>query len=368
MAKAATQQTDDSSVEAGDIDLSKIPTPATARLAVMDHISDQRTQQMADDNELDVDDIRGKTTTPEEEPKPKEEDEIIAAIDDDVDLVKEADAEDQINKALIEDEENTFVTMKINGVEKEVSVADIKRDAQKVGSSTERFEAAAEDRRAAQEILDEVKKLKDGATAPVSNADAAAPTEDNDKPSVDTDAVKKVVDAIYAGKEEDSVEALTELLAQQGRGNTTQNEQPIDVETVVAQVTDKLNNDKALADFKVEYADVWKNPVLAKTADGILATQLAAGVPFAEALTASGKEVREQIKAAAESMGYTKTEEPDPEKKEDDKTSKAKRKKSIDNVKSSGNKASTSVAEDEPQGTSAVIAEMAASRGVNRNY
>jgi len=68
-------------------------------------------------------------------------------------------------------------------------------------------------------------------------------------------------------------------------------------------------------------------------------------------------------------MGMTLTPEPEPEPEtKDDKPSKAERKKSIDNVTSSGDKASTSVADDAPQTTASVIAEMAQSRGVNRNY
>jgi len=352
--ETAPQEKDDTT----EVDLSKIPTPGDARMAAIDTISDGRVAQLAEDNELNVGDIRDAAEPiPEPEPEPEPEpDEVI-------------DPESQIAKAMVEDEENTFVTIKVNGVEQDVSIADLKGDAQKVKSASQKFEDAARLRREAEEIIEKSKNTPVVEATPVSNTEEpAAAVDTSELPAIDADAVKSLMENIYSGDEEAATAAMIELLQQNGRDNnaTTHDEQPVDTTAVAAEVMSQINRTNALDEFKSEFADVWKNPMLAGQADTILATKLDEGVEFKEALMESGKEVRELLTKAAHEMGLVT-----PKPKEDpagEKTNKSERKKEIDNIPSSGKTASTTVAEEAPESVSSVIAGMAEQRGANRHF
>jgi len=351
--------------EPGEVDLSKIPTPGASRLAAMDGISNHRVQQLAEDNELDVDEIRGKS---EPAPAPAEEEVVIKAEEDEVIKGEEEEEElaDQIAMAMLDDEQlsQTMVKIKVNGEEQQVSVADLIVDAQKVKAATKKFEEASRLRKEADEILAKAKESK-----PVKTG------EGNDLETTDTDTdqlpgqdvVKQAVEALYSGDEETAVAAFLELLKQNGRGNTTQadEQQPLDVDDITAQVAERISQKGALDKFRAEYSDVWKNPTFAQRADEILATKLDEGMDFSKALTAAGEGVREEIAEAAKAMGFTKREEPHKDKETTDKKA---RKETIDNVKGSGDTASTTVAEEKPQSVSDVIKEMGQQRGVNRHF
>lgn len=338
------------------LDMSKVVTSGARRLEAMETINQQRIDQLQKDNEH--------IKLAEEPPVEKLPEENKAESAADTESSNTSTSQDQINRAFIDDEENTFVKIKVNGVEQEVSIAEMRRDAQKVRAANERFEQAARIKREAEDL---VKKVKENppASADSNNDDAG---EGNDKLPVEmTAAVKKVVDTIYGGNEEEAVAALTELLSQTGRGSsTTQSEQPIELDDVVAKVTDNIERKNALDRFKSEYQDVWKNPALATVADQFLATKLGEGMPFGEALTAAGDEVRDMVTKAAQSMGYVKTTEKT--EQTPPANSKEERKKAIDNPPSSGDSASTTVAKEEPQTISTVIAEMAKNRGAHRHY
>lgn len=336
----------------GKIDLSTIPTQAAARLAAMDSISNHRVQQLADDNEMSVEDIRSAETA-----TPTDETVVIPAEE-----VTPPENEDQVLASLLDDDAmgSTMVSITVNGEVKQVSVADLVVDAQKVRAATQNFEEAARIRRETEEMIRQNKEAAVPVVVP-----ATEDEEDNDSlPNMDV--VKKAVESLYSGDEESATAALLELLKHTGRGDTTlaTEQQSVDVNDIAAQVTEQIRRNDALDEFKANYPDVWSNPALATEADRILATKMDEGIPFNEALTASGEEVRGQIAKAAEALGYAKKDETPPKVPVDKKA----RKESIDNVTGSGDIASTTVAKEAQQTVSSVIAEMAASRGANRHY
>jgi hypothetical protein len=337
------------------VDLSAIPRGGNRRSGDVESISERRVQSLMTENEHISDEPLKQETPPEEKKETKAE------------TAEPLTNQDQINRTLIDDESNTFVRIKVNGVDQEVSIADMKRDAQKVRAATQKFEEAAKLRREAEELAAKAKAPP--AAEPDGNPGKETGEAKTTPPDNVSDAVRKVVETFYSGDEAKATEALTELLTKSGRGHAAATQQvtqegSVDVDAVAARVLEGIERKTALEDFKSNYKDVWSNPMLATAADKELATSLEAGIPFGEALKSAGETVRKMVKEAAVEMGMaqaTPNETPPNE-------TKTERKKRIDNVKSSGDTASTSVAEESPQGVSSVIAEMAKSRGVHRNY
>lgn len=235
------------------------------------------------------------------------------------------------------------VKVKIDGVESEVTVAEMQRQFQKNGAAERRLEEATRLLSEAREAAS--RQNSAGPTqAPADNNQGAAPG--------DSDERKEFLAALFDGDEAKALEVMGKMGI--GRGNSTQN--PADlVKNLVPAIKQQLVYDSALEQFKEEFSDIVANPYLADMADGFLDAEVAAGTPIDKALSAAGRKTRDWARSQ---ITPTPTD-PTPTAA---RNTKLERKANVDRIPALNSKATIV---DEPlQTNSEVIAEMRRSRGL----
>jgi hypothetical protein len=253
--------------------------------------------------------------------------------------------DDQIAAQLLDTDQfdKTRVKVKVDGVESEVSIAEMVRSFQKESAATHRLEEASR-------LLREAKASTQEQPAP-----AATPTPATDaKPNV-APGLKEFINAVYEGDEERAAELFGTMMG----GATAKAEAPtLNVNEIAAQVEQQIQVKSALAQFGKDFTEIAGNPYLQQIADGYLGEELASGKhpSFNAALTASGNRVRDwvrdtaaQITPAVASPTTTRQE-------------KLERKASVTPIKVAAG-ISASASEEKPQSASDVIAEMRRQRG-----
>jgi hypothetical protein len=267
------------------------------------------------------------------------------------------------DKTFLDAADTDIIKVKVNGEEIEVPYAEFKSGFQKNASADQRLKDANKARKdlddrevafkAQQDAFD--KKVADAVKLPPE--EKAAPTPDVDLKTI----TKEWHDAIYAGDEEKAVELSLKMQDAMAATFTPEtpptDSDPIDATAVKNEVMAEIRQEQAIDVFRKEYEDdILKDPYLTAAADVAFAKQVKEGVPFGEALMASGEEVRKWHKA----MGASEKPEAIP----DVDTSKAEKKEAIDNIKTVGDKsASAAAAEKPPMTPSQVINEMRKARG-----
>lgn len=253
---------------------------------------------------------------------------------------------------LAEGLDKVFVKSKIDGVETEVSVADMQREFQKKGAADKRLDEATRILRGAKETADKLKTPPVGNddTAGGGNSSTASPDTNTSKASA-----KDLYQALVDGDEATAVAAL-EKLTEGGRPNgSTQTPEQLAAQ-VAPVVKQQITNESALAQFGTDFSDIAGDPYLATVADSFLAEEMKDGKSFPEALAASGQRTRDWLAAKA----------PKPEPKPEPTTirqEKLVRKQGADIVTGVQGKAPSN--EEPVQGPSDVIAEMRRQRGLN---
>ena len=236
------------------------------------------------------------------------------------------------------------VKVKIDGVESEVTVAEMQRQFQKNGAAERRLEEATR-------LLHEARQAK----PPVGFDSPPAKVETQDSPQ-SADADQKGKDFLAALFEGDEPKALA-LLKEIGMGR--QPEQPTpDVGQLAAQlapaIKQQLSQESALEKFKVDYADIVADPYLADIADRFFDAEVKEGKTFNQALEEAGKKTRDWLGAKG-----VKAETPNPTI---DRNTKLARKEGIDKIPALNTKATTV---EEPVPTASdIIAEMRKARGL----
>lgn len=240
--------------------------------------------------------------------------------------------------------DQTRVKVKIDGVESEVTIEEMRRQYQKNGAAERRLEEAT--------------RLLNEARAAVPPVGIAQPAQGNESTSVvepapqggDAEA-KAFLAALFDGDEVKALDALQKIGL--GRPQPTQ-----DTVQLAAQLTPAIKQqlvvDSALEKFSLEYADIVKDPYLADLADRFLDAEVANGKPFTEALEAAGQKTRDWLG----SKGVTQAK-PNPTMNRD---TKLERKAGIDTIPALNSKATT--AEEPEQSATDVIREMRKARGL----
>jgi hypothetical protein len=238
------------------------------------------------------------------------------------------------------------VKIKIDGVESEVTVAEMQRQFQKNGAAERRLEEATrllnEARNQKPPVgLEQQKQAEDTAINPKANTSGESEEED-----------KEFLAALFEGDETKALDLLRKIRT--GRPQ----EPTLDTSQLAAQLTPAIKQqlvfDSALEKFRTDYADIVADPYLANLADIHLDEEVKAGKPFTEALEEAGKKTRDWLVSKG-----VKPPQPTPTI---DRNTKLERKAGIDKIPALNSKAT--VAEETEQSATDVIAEMRKARGL----
>ena len=256
---------------------------------------------------------------------------------------------DDAPTVLSNDLDKVMVKVKIDGVEQEVTVAEMQRQYQKGGAADKRLAEATR-------LLNEARAQ---ALTPQSPPVVVAQSSDkNDSTSTPEDGnagVKEFLATLYEGDEDKTAAALTKLLGGRTQSPTLPNEQEL-IAKLTPGIRQQLVVDSALEKFERDFADLVADPYLDQVAANFIQAEVEGGVPFDQALEVGGKKTRDWLA----SKGVKPPPEPTPAT---DGNSKLERKASIDQVPALNKAASTTV--EPPQTASDVIASMRKARGMD---
>ena len=232
-----------------------------------------------------------------------------------------------------------LVRVKIDGVESEVTVAEMQRQYQKNGAAERRLEEATR-------LLNEAR----AASPPVGFAPAATSNDIQTTPGGDEEG-KAFLAALFDGDEEKALAALKAVGF--GRPQPTPTTQQLAAQLTPA-IKQQLVVDSALERFEATYADVMADPYLEGMAADFIKQEMEAGMPFVDALDVGGKRTRDWLA----SKGVT-APTPNPTT---DRNTKLERKAGIDVIPALNSKATT--VEEPEQSATDVINEMRKARGL----
>lgn len=178
--------------------------------------------------------------------------------------------------------------VKIDGEEQEVTQDELIRSFQKNAAADRRLEEASRIAREAKELLASAQLQVTQQTTEASPQPAAT---DDDA------AFDKFVSTLYEGDTQAAKAAYKELQqksASKGRDAAIPSRAEI-----VEEVKQQLEVDSALAGFRKEFPDIWKDPHLSKIADERLDAELASGkhATFNDAMIAAGNGTRDWMKS-----------------------------------------------------------------------
>lgn len=267
-----------------------------------------------------------------------------------------ASADDQLAQQLADDSrvlsdglDKIKVKVKVDGVEQEVSVADMQRSYQIESAARRRLDEA-------NRLLAEQRARDQAQASPPGRVDGQDPPADSptqSKPKgIGKDEAKKLVTALLDGDEDTAVE-MVEKVAGRTDG-------PIqDPDQLAAQLTpvirQQLRDESALDKFGKDYPEIAGDQHLARVTDSFVAEEMKGGKSFPEALEVAGQRTRDWVSSkvpkTAPILAPTMNRE-----------QKLERKASIDPIPALNKTAST----DEPPAKtrSSVIAEMRKARGL----
>ena len=269
-------------------------------------------------------------------------------------LQRELQAEQAAPKPkLVEDLDQTLVKIKVDGVEREVPLAELVRTAQKHEAADKRL---AEATRLLQEA--EAKRREADAQAqPAPAAQAPEQAKPDNTAQVRQDReqkAKEFLEAMFHGDEDRATQILAGLMPESPPPQETATKAP-DPEELAAQVEASLERRSALKQFASAYPEVLKDTDLAALADMKLARRLAQGEPFSQALMSIGEELytKTGLKTPAAAVQETPPATPS-------QTERVERKKAADLVR--GRSASTASTQEAPPSPSDVIKQMQEAR------
>jgi len=289
-----------------------------------------------------------KTTTEPKEARPTERELAMEAISvhrESSDAIQPEPVVDQVaaqTQFLSDGLDRMMVKVKIDGVERDVTVEEMQRQYQKNGAAERRLEEATR-------LLNDARAH---AAPPVGFAPNADQDDITQTPGGDPDEVGKAfLAALFDGDEGKALEALKKIGT--GRQQPTRDDSEL-VAQLTPAIKQQLVVESALERFAVDYADVVKDPYLAQMADGFLEADVQGGKPFTEALESAGRKTRDWLT----SKGVT-TPNPTPTM---DRNTKLERKAGIDQIPALNTKATT--IEAPVQSATDVINEMRKARGL----
>lgn len=277
-------------------------------------------------------------------------------------LDKQLAADDRIT--VIDDPSKYRVKVKVDGVEQEMSLADVVRVNQKESAADRRLEQASTVLKAA-----EAKEAAAATALEAAGEAGKAKAERDLKAAQEAKAVaavglktrlKDYNDLLYAGKTDEAADLMVKIMDErEGRSPAaTPEAQPvIDMKKLKDEIKSDLRTESALETFAGAYPEIIANDSLAKYADRLFADAVRAGKSEAEAFKAAGDGTRAWVKDVAKSLGMAESKSITTGRESLD-----KRKETIDEPESAS--LGTSLKDTSPQESNprSVIAEMAANR------
>ncbi len=309
-----------------------VGTGNNARLRMLDQINDANDARLREEGELvDIDESAEFQAKPledltDEEMTQQELDRYAAEAG------QQAPAEEEDDAAPVMSAQK--IKVKVNGVERELTLDEVVDLAQKAQAADEKFREAARLRQEAEELA--------------RKPEHPQPSQED----VARNALEKrraLARAIQMGTEEEAVAAIEQL---------QKNAQPVDTADILKTVDERLTFNEAITRFRTEYKDIVEDPMLLNIAMRRDQDLLNSGDrrSYWERYESIGKELRTWL------AGKTKATAPAAPASNPDKVS---RKASAPAVpQSTGSKAPAAVTEDEHEETaSEIISKMAAARG-----
>ena len=277
-----------------------------------------------------------------------------APVEDEVDdeesdrLQRELQQEQEAPKPkLVEDLDQTLVKIKVDGVEREVPLAELVRTAQKHEAADKRL---AEATRLLQEA-ETRKREAEAQPAPAAQAPEQAKPDNTAQVRQDREQkAKEFLEAMFHGDEDRATQILAGLMPESPPPQETATKAP-DPEELAAQVEASLERRSALKQFSTAYPEVLKDADLAALADMKLARRLAQGEPFSQALMSIGEELYTKTGLKRTEAAAQETPPATPSQ-----TERVERKKAADPVR--GRSASTASTQEAPPSVSDVIKQM----------
>lgn len=240
------------------------------------------------------------------------------------------------------------VTLKIDGVESQVTVEELARNYQKASAADRRLEEATR-------ILNEARATAAQSHPPLGieeNTQSAQSTPADPKGTEeDIKQAKALVGAMFDGDEDEASKKLVEFM--QGRQTPTP-----DLNQLTAQLVPVLKQqlvvESALEQFENDFADVMADPYLENMTADFIAAEMKDGKTFVESLNVAGQKTRDWLA----SKGVV----PPQAQPTMNRNAKLERKAGIDQIQSLNRKATT--VEEPVQTASDVIQEMRKARGL----
>lgn len=254
---------------------------------------------------------------------------------------------DQIETQTAEAAPATTIKVKVDGEEQEVTQDELVRAYQKNSAADRRLEEASRISREAKELL---------ASAQLQVTRQATEKEPPPAAAEEDEVFDRFVSTLYEGDKEAAKAAYRELQQKTtGKGRDTATPSRAEI---VEEVKQQLELDSALAGFRKEFPDIWKDPHLSKIADERLDAELAGGkhATFNDAMIAAGNGTRDWMK----SVGMTGTLAQDTPTV--DLNTRLERKAGITNLRTASTRNATAP-EPEASDQRSVIADMRKARG-----
>lgn len=263
--------------------------------------------------------------------------------------VEEQLAEPEPDPAPVEEPQVQKVKVKVDGAEQEVDLDTLVRTFQKNSAADRRLEEATR-------LLREAEELTAAKTAQPST-----PTE-QPKPETTPEELRQaaadVLGKLYDGDQEAAADALAQLLAKQRGGDQPTPPAPqaaIDDEALLDKLETRMTLRKAFETVKTDYPDIIADPDLELLTANKIERAIAAGVPRAEAMINSAKEVYALL-------GKTPAGRPTDEPKPSPADKRRENKERLDPIPTAHASATPAAAPMEANNPSAIIAELASRR------
>jgi hypothetical protein len=272
--------------------------------------------------------------------------------DEDEDDDEGDEPEVQLNAQLAADDvitevEGRKVRVKVDGVERDIDLADAIKQYQKGSAADKRLEEATRLLREAEE------RARQAAPAP---AYQPATPESVIAPDAGKTNLKEALEKLYLGDSDEAVSVITQLIDQaKGGAQPTQQAPQINIDAIAEQLQQRLAIDTALATVRTDYPDIIANKDI-ELLTAIKVDQLVAGgAPRAAAILDAAKEVYTNLGKAPLSQGRPANTQ------RESKQEKLMRKASLDPLPTA-NVADASDEPSYPTTPSSLIQEMAARR------
>lgn len=260
-----------------------------------------------DDEDVNQDDIAAEIARQQLESRASHQvtlkpvEQVRHTVDPDADDAGD-DADDlqrQVQDELIDNLKSKKVRVKVNGVERDVTLEEMVRRYQKGEAADQRLDEATR-------LFNEAKKERELATRERAGTDAtteSAVTRPKEAASETGPAeiARRITSAFFSGDEETAQALLAEALAGQPSERTqitTDN-----IEDLAAQVTQRMEVQGALTAFQTDYPKIWGTPRYARWANDLIAEKEAAGLSRAQAIREAGAELAQELGMKPESAG-----------------------------------------------------------------